>query len=132
MAYLTAAQLDTGHLPSDVQNKATEVEKDQAISAASAEADSYLRAAGYTLPLTTWGDDLRSNVGWLAAFRLISKLQMLPEPADKSAPYINYKAAMAWFNALAAGKVSLDVAPTLDAEDSATAPEVRSNPKRGW
>jgi phage gp36-like protein len=130
--YLTAAQLDSGHLPPDAQTAATTAEKEQAISAASAEADSYLRAAGYTLPLNTWGDDLRSNVGWLAAFRLISKLNLLPEPADKSAPYVNYKAAKGWFEALAVGRVSLEVDPAPSADDTGSAPSVMSNAKRGW
>jgi len=129
--YLTDAELVDQHLPGDVAAQSTVTDRAAWLDAASAQADGYLRRAGYTLPLTSAGEDLKAAVGSIATYHLASKLGLLPEPAAQSAIYLRYKAAMEWLKGVADGSITPIVtgAPT---DDTSAAPLVSSDPPRGW
>jgi phage gp36-like protein len=130
--YITDQELIDTHLPADVADHSTPAERAQQIAAASATADSYLRTAGYVLPIATWAADLRWAVGAIAAYRLASKLGLLPQPAKDGDLYLSHKAAIDWLESVAAGRVSLDLEDAdLDSSPS-NGPLVESEPRRGW
>ena len=91
--YLTIEQL---RLPGDVARRATTEEKTAAIEAASREADSYLRSAGYDTPLSSElaaDAALRRQLIALVACDLAITLGLLPEPAEKSALFLDRREA---------------------------------------
>lgn len=130
--YLTEAELADQHLPGDVAAQSTPAEREAWIEAASAEADGYLRRAGYTLPLTTAGADLKAAVGAIAAYRLASKLGLVPQPAHQADLYLNHKAAVAWLQGVAAGTITPAVDDGDASDDPSGAPLVITNPRRDW
>lgn len=130
-AYLTDQELVDNHLPGDVAAQSNVTDRAAWLDAASAQADGYLRRAGYTLPLTSVGADLKAAVGAIAAYHLASKLGLLPEPAAQSAIYLRYKAAVEWLRGVADGTITpLVVGAATD--DTSAAPLVTSDPLRGW
>ncbi len=130
-AYLTDKQLVDNHLPGDVAAQSTVTDRAAWIDAASAQADGYLRRAGYTLPLTSVGDDLQAAVGAIATYHLASKLGLLPEPAAQSAIYLRYKAALEWLRGVAEGSITPIVAGD-PADDTSAAPLIATEPPREW
>ena len=131
-AYLTDQELIDGHLPGDVASRSTPDTRSQAVETASSEADGYLRQAGYSLPLTNWQRDLEGAVGAIAAYRLASKLGLVPQPAKDSDLYLNFKAAIAWLEGVAAGKVKLELDSDTPATPKTGGPLVFTKPPRGW
>jgi phage gp36-like protein len=132
VAYLTEQELIDSHLPGDVASNSTSTDRTTWIEAASAQADGYLRRAGYTLPLDSVGDDVKAAVGSIAAYRLAVKLGLLPEPAHQSAYYLNYKAALEWLQGVAAGTITPIVENGDDEELPAGGPQVTNKPPRDW
>jgi phage gp36-like protein len=130
--YITEQELIDAHLPADVEKESSPAQRTTQITAASATADSYLRTAGYAVPLSSWGADLTWTVGAIAAFRLASKLGLLPQPAHQSDLYLNHKAAVAWFEDVAAGRISLDLADADGGAKPSHGPRVTSDDRRGW
>lgn len=131
-AYLTDQQLVDNHLPGDVATQSTVTDRAAWLDAASAQADGYLRRAGYTLPLTSVGEDLKAAVGSIAAYHLASKLGLLPEPAAQSAVYLRHKAALDWLKGVADGSITPIVTGGDPTDDPHAAPLVSSDPLRGW
>ena len=130
--YLSEQELVDGYLPGDVESRSTPLMRELWIGNASALADGYLRTAGYDLPLATWGEDLKAAVGAIAAFRLASKLGLVPQPAHQSDLYLNQKAAMTWLEQVAEGRTKLDLVDSTPDVEIATGPLVESDPRRGW
>lgn len=98
--------------------------------AASDDADGYL-GGRYTLPLTEWGDDLRSKCAALATATLFNVRGADPNGPDMII-YDARNQAVTWFNRLQAGRLAPPgiVDSTPDAYEAGVA--VRSNTKRGW
>ncbi len=128
--YLEDDEFTEGHLPGDVAQRSTPSQRHQHVSAASSEADGYLRTAGYTLPLNEWGPDLQTNVGAIAAYRLAVTLGLLPEPAQQSALYLNFKAAIRWLEGVVDGSITPDVA--APGVVPGQGPSIKSDERRGW
>lgn len=132
-AYLTVEQL---RLPGDVARRATTEEKTAAIEAASREADSYLRSAGYDTPLSSElaaDAALRRQLIALVACDLAITLGLLPEPAEKSALFLDRREARKWLQDLGSGRVSLT--PPADPQTDFPWPFSLgggSSEKRGW
>lgn len=131
MPYLTDQELVDNHLPGDVATRSNATDRATWIAAASAQADGYLRRAGYTLPLTSVGADLKAAVGSIAAYNLAAKLGLLVEPAAQSAIYLRYKAALEWLRGVADGSITPIVEGDPD-DDTSAAPLMSSDPPRGW
>lgn len=102
---------------------------DRMLAAASATADSYIRSR-YSLPLTTWGDDLRLAITRIAALLIVSARGM--DPNDPTcAVFVNGRdSAMKWLVDVSSGRASLDVVVTSPSAGQAA--RVYSLPKRGW
>lgn len=132
MPYLSDAELVERHLPGDVAERSTPAERQAWIEAASAQADGYLRRAGYTLPLASVTEDLKSAVGQIAAYNLAVKLGLLPEPAAQSALYLGHKAAVEWLKGVGNGSVTLLVEGAEPGETPNAAPLVATQPRRDW
>lgn len=130
--YLTDGQFTGNHLPADVVSASSTTDRAAWIDAASAEADGYLRRAGYTLPLGSAGDDLKAAVGALAAYHLASKLGLLPEPAAQSALYLRYKAAIDWLKGVANGSITPIVTGGDPGDETSAAPLTATKPRREW
>lgn len=131
--YLTEQELIDGYLPGDVAERSSPAERNLWIDIASSEADGYLRSAGYVLPLTLWGDALSGQVGSIAAYRLASKLGLVPQPAKDSDLYLNFKAALAWLKGIAEGSISVEVTDSdTGGVEPSQGPLVDSEPPRGW
>lgn len=133
MDYLTEQELIDGYLNPDVEAASNTDERSQWITAASAEVDSYLRRAGYELPLATYGGDIKVATGSIAAYRLASKLGIVPEPAVKSDLYLNFQAAIKWLEGVANHHISPGVedgsSPSADGDSGFL---ISTHPKRGW
>jgi len=132
-AYLANDELDDLALPPDTREGATPDQKTAAISAASAIADGHLVAGGVTLPLTSWGDDLREAVAAIAAFNLATTLGLAPESGERSNLYLRRKAALDWLTRVGEGKVKpvglVDADPTVPATVGVS---LITNARRGW
>lgn len=132
MAYLTSQELIDNHLPGDVAAASDVTDRTTQIEAASAEADGYLRRAGFSLPLTGVGADLKAAVGRVAAYHLAVKLGLLPEPAAQSALYLGYKTSIEWLRGVANGTITPMLVLAGDEEAPSSAPLVTSEDMRGW
>lgn len=80
-AYITRADLESLALPPGALGLISDPDLDLIISRASGDADAYLRSR-YTLPLVSWGDDLRGWVADLAGLYVLRKIGTNPESAD--------------------------------------------------
>jgi len=132
VAYLTEQELIDGYLPADVAKGSDTDDRTVAIEAASAEADGYLRRAGYQLPLASVGADLKAAVGAIAAYRLAVKLGLVPEPAAQSAVYLAAKAALEWLRGVAEGRITPIVEDDAGETTVPAGPRFDSDPPRGW
>ena len=125
--YATAAELDALALPPDVTGQATTEEKEAALEAASALADSYLRQAGYTVPIATPGDDLKNAVCEIAAYNLAVSKGLSPEGGEVSNLYLRKREAIRWLERVAAGKAALEGQDAAGGEAY-----IVTDSKRGW
>lgn len=132
MAYVSDQELIDGYLPADVARGSDAEDRAVAIDAASAEADGYLRRAGFQLPLATVGADLKAAVGSIAAYRLAVKLGLVPEPAAQSAVFLQFKAAIEWLRGVAAGTVTPIVEDAGGDDSHPAGPLIESDPPREW
>lgn len=113
----------------------TPTQRADALIAASDVAEGYLSAAGYTLPLTAWGNDIRQRVAQLAAATIFRVRGYDPEGPDK-AVFDAEAAALKWFEKLAAGTVQpsgvVDSSSDDDESSSNGSAAVYTTARRGW
>lgn len=128
--YLTNQELDE-FLTGDLFDRATESQKQRALERASDAADSYLRAAGYQLPAASPGSDLQARVADMSRYHLAVVLRLLPEPANSSALWIDYKSATDWFQRVANGEIALDL-PLASGATSAGRASISTTVTRRW
>lgn len=105
--------------------------QDQAIEAASEEADDYL-AQRYTLPLVEWSGGLKARVADIAVWRGMKAKGFNPE--GDAVIRIAYEDAIGWLKMVAAGKINPDVtdsSPGAVAQPSSPRASVRSARSRG-
>lgn len=100
-----------------------------AVLAASSLAYSFLRSR-YTLPLVTWGSDLKMAVAKIAALYVLTKRGFDPSSPADQAMVKGHDDAIAWLRDVAADRAAADVVDTAPA--ARLAPRVISNVKRGW
>lgn len=137
MAYLSLAEFKdelsgTQYVQASL---ATDVQIQAAINRASDEADSYIRAAGYDLPLVAFGDDLRGKVLDIAIYWLASSTLMLnTDDVRTNIAYLNYHSAIRWFKDLVAGHISPDITDSDTSNDDLTLDGVQilGRSPRGW
>jgi phage gp36-like protein len=89
----------------------------------------------FTVPLASWGDDLRRCVVHIASWDLMCRRGFDPEnPADQ-AVRLRYMDAIKWLERVAAGTVTPTDLPEDDDEDEGSVFEdhaAASDPERGW
>lgn len=100
-----------------------------AFSQASRTADLYL-AERYSLPLVTWGDDLRQMVVQIAVYRLLCRRAWNPSDPNNAGIVALYKQALADLNAIKQGLLSLDVTET--SSDPTEEPDIWTQAPRGY
>jgi len=113
-------------------NVASEAQED-ALDAASSFADGYL-ASRFGLPLSAWGDDLRSCVARLAAYDLMVTRGYAPEAGRDDQLRLRYEDALRWLRDVAGGVVApvgvTDATPTDTTDNSGS--RVITSTSRRW
>lgn len=110
--YLTEAEYSELELPDDALSGLAAGTIDAAILWASALADSYIKKR-YALPLTAWGDDLRSAVASLTTWQLLRKRGFQPGSGADESVVIGKEDAIRWLRDVSRGHAEL-----ADAADS--------------
>lgn len=131
MAYATSADLTNLGLPAAALARFDSATQTAALTAASSLIDSYL-ASRYTLPLVSWGDDLRRAACIITAYDLLSGLGFSPMAAADENLRRRYEDVLAWLRGIAAGSVTpvsvVDSTPGVTESGAA----IYSYAKRGW
>ncbi len=108
------------------------VTQELALSAASDLALSYL-ARRYTLPIVSWGNDVRRAVCHIASWDLACRKGFDPESAHDVAIRLRYTDAIKWLEGVASGAVI--PSPIEDSSTSTldpSGPFLTSDCARGW
>jgi phage gp36-like protein len=114
--FLTRAEFLDQTIPADVVSGLSTATIDAALVWASGVASSYLRKR-YSLPLVSWGEELKSAVGELAQWKLFGRRGVRPGSGNNEIAEKRYDDAIAWLRDLAKGLVELecvDSTPELD------------------
>jgi len=115
--YLTEADYLELELPDGTLDALAAGTIDAAIAWASSLANGYLRKR-YTLPLISWGDDLRQQVAALATWQLMRKRGFQPGSGADESVVMAKEDAMRWLRDVSLGHAELDGAvdstPTID------------------
>lgn len=85
-------------VPQGTLDDATEEDIERALVRASRLADSYLSPARFTLPLKTWGEDLRMHVAGIATWLILKKVGFSPDSEDAKSIRQGYDDALDWLN----------------------------------
>lgn len=131
MAYASRTDLTTHGLSSAALGSISTPAQDAALDAASALADSYLRAR-HTTPVTGYGVDLTRAVCSIAAWDLLSVRGYDPQRGGDEAVRLRAEDAMRWLRDVSSGKASLS---GITESESESWPEVIgavSDESRGW
>ncbi len=107
--YCTVADLETVGLPKQFLDGVEPDRITDAIKQASAKIDSYLRARGYTLPLTRVGRDINDVCAALAAYPLAVGAGFNPAAQGDDNLRLRYEDAERWLREVAAGRVHPDL-----------------------
>lgn len=107
--------------------------QEEALDAASAVADGYLRARGYVLPITAWSADLTRAVAILAAFDLLVTRGFDPQAGADDVLLRRVEMATTWLRDVAAGHVTPDLTDSTPSTDEASGQTFCvTNPRRDW
>lgn len=132
--YADTTDLTRLGLPATALTGVASEAQEEALDAASAEADSYMRAR-YVVPFTAWGTDLRQCVCALAAETILTARGY--NPAAGRDDVISARAARwrTWLRDVSAGKAHVSggaTTPTAERHARASSPRVTSGRTRGW
>lgn len=131
--YASTTDLTRLGLPSGALTNVPTATQEEALDAASAVADGYLRTRGYTLPLTAWSDDLRACVARLAAYDLMVTRGFAPGAGNDQDLRQRHEDALRWLRDVASGTVTPDLTdstPSVAEETEQTC--LVTNTRRNW
>lgn len=131
--YASTTDLARLGLPSGALTNVPTATQEEALDAASAVADGYLRTRGYALPLTAWSDDLRAQVARLAAYDLMVTRGFNPNAGNDETLRLRHEDALRWLRDVASGTVTPDLTdstPSVAEEIEQTC--LVSNARRNW
>lgn len=134
MAYATTTDLVRLGIGAAALTGVSSTIQDAALEAASDTADGYMRGR-YTLPLVSWGDDLRRAVCAIAAWDLLTTRGYDPARGSDDAVRLRYQDAIAWLDRVSQGRVVVsggNTDPTATRHARASGPRVSSDRTRGW
>lgn len=132
--YADTTDLTRLGLPSAALTGVSTQTQEDALDAASAYADSYLRAR-YVVPFTTWGDDLRQAVAAIAAETLLTTRGFSPAAGRDDVVSARADRARSWLRDVSSGRAHVSGGATEPASTRharAGAPRVTSSNLRGW
>lgn len=131
--YCTRTELTLWGAPSDAFTNLEPELQTTAIVGAASVIDGYL-SARLTLPLISWGDDIRRACAIIATYDLIAATRgRNPEEAgDRDPIYDRYKETVAWLQGVAAGRVLVPTAVGQPSVTTKSVPVILSNESRGW
>jgi phage gp36-like protein len=133
-AYCEVEELSRFGIRGEALRSITIDDQQGAIDAVSAEIDGYL-AAQFTLPLRSWGFDLRKKCAQMVVCDLLSIRGVNSSRPNDEQLFLDRQAAVKWLSKIAAGDLALQV---VDSSGDGTAghvsggAQVRSNPNRGY
>jgi len=104
-AYATRAELVQLGIADAALAKVSADDQDTALAAASRVADSYL-IRRFTLPLTSWGDDLKQAICDIVAYRLMKARGFNPQRSDADQLRDGYTDAIKWLKDVADSKAT--------------------------
>jgi phage gp36-like protein len=128
--YATLADLYAFGAPSSAFGSLTDAQRDAGLLAASVEADGYLRARG-TLPLTSYGSDLKEKVCHIATYSLLCRVGFNPDAGSDRNYLMRKESAITWLRMIAKGEVTPEVTFST-AYATGSQPQVRSKTLRGF
>lgn len=131
MAYATRTDLTTHGLSSAALGSISTTAQDAALDAASATADSYLRAR-YSPPVAGYGVDLTRAVCSLAAWDLLSVRGYDPQRGGDEALRLRAEDALRWLRDVSSGKASLSGITESESESWPEYIGAMSDDPRGW
>lgn len=106
--YADATDLDTyGAFPAATSALFTTAQKNAALDECSALADSYITGRVATLPLTSWGADLRAAVARMAAWKLLQGLRGYDAASQGNAYKTAYDEALKWLRDISRGDAKI-------------------------
>lgn len=106
--YAEIADLSRYGLPLAATSGLSSEDLDAQLAAASSLADSYLSSRGYSMPLQTWGDDLRACVCRLASWSILTNLRGInPEDPAHEAIRQGQMDAIYWLRDVSKGVANL-------------------------
>lgn len=135
--YAEQADLSRYGLPLAATAGLSSEDLDAQLAAASAVAEGYLASRGYSVPLATWGDDLRACVCKIAAWSTLTNLRGInPEDPAHDAIRQGHIDAMYWLRDVAKGIANLSEQFTGSRSKPAVmqvfASESSTEETRGW
>lgn len=134
MAYATRTDLYRLGLREAAFTGVATADQDAALEAASDTADSYMRSR-YTLPLTGYGDDLKSAVCRIAAYELLATRGYNPGAGGDESLESRHDKAVTWLKDVSAGRAHVSggsTTPTATRHARASSPRTGSDDRRGW
>lgn len=130
-AYAISADLASYGVPAAALARFDSAAQTSSLEGASSLIDSYL-ASRYTLPLVSWGDDLRRAACIITLYDLMSGLGFSPMASADENLRRRYEDVIAWLRGIAAGSVTpvsvVDSTPSTTENGAA----IYSYAKRGW
>jgi phage gp36-like protein len=134
MAYASRTDLYRLGLREAAFTGVSTADQDAALEAASDTADSYMRSR-YTLPLTGYGDDLKSAVCKIAAYELLRARGYSPNAGGDESLKDGRDEAVTWLGHVSSGRAHVsggNTTPAATRHARASSPRVDSNRTRGW
>lgn len=129
-AYLTSAEFLDQTIPGDAFSGLTSTQVSTALEWCSSFADSYLTKR-YSLPLVSWGSDLKSAVGNIAQYELLSRRGFRPGSGNDIVAKDRRDAAVAWLRDVSNGVAGLadaiDSTPAVDEEGPLAASQSKTS-----
>lgn len=129
-AYLTQAEFLDQTIPGAAFTGLTSTQVNTALEWSSRFADSYL-IKRYALPLVSWGSDLKSAVGSIAQYELLSRRGFRPDSGNDIVSKDRRDAAVLWLRDVSNGIAGLaevvDSTPGLDEEGPLGASQAKTS-----
>jgi phage gp36-like protein len=130
--YAEIADLDNFGITGSALASLSTAQKNAALDRASDDMDSYIGNV-YALPLTDWGNDVRSKCCDIAVYHLLARRGFNPDGKDQIVQD-RYDNAIDWLKDIAAGRARL-LAPAAVDQTPTTydgGAYVVTRPRRGW
>lgn len=128
----TIAELHLFGLPAYAMAGVADATLDRLLLGRSGQVIGALQARGYTFPLLSWGDDVKSLVAKLVAYDVIFHARGGAPTDGHEAIVRSYEWANQQLRDVAAGRINLDVTATDPVRKRAGVARVFGTPKTNW